>query len=140
MDVAENPSWLSTSLVAIVLIHFVVLIWHGAAHMLVPVPLTGSQTAFVVIVIFLLPLAGAGLLLRPRYRMTAAALIALPMLGALLFGFINHFMRATPDYVLELPASAWRHSFVLSAALLVVTETLGAVVGAAALLMWRQTA
>jgi hypothetical protein len=140
MDVTEKRSWLSTALVAIVLIHFVVLIWHGTVHMVLPVPLTGAQNAFVIGVIFLLPLAGAGLLLRTNFRLTAAWLVALSMLGSLLFGFINHFMRASPDNVLELPASAWRHSFVLSAAILVITETLGAVLGAAAVLIWRPTA
>jgi hypothetical protein len=34
----------------------------------------------------------------------------------------------------------WRHSFILSAALLVVTETMGTVMGAVAARVWRQAA
>ena len=139
MNTGENQTWLRAALYASVLIHFVVLLWHGAAHILIPVPLTGLQTAFVGFVIFLLPLIGAGLLWTDRGR-TAAWLITLSMLGSLLFGFINHFMRASPDYVLEVPANPWRHSFVTSAALLAVTETVGTVMGAVAVWTWRGTA
>jgi hypothetical protein len=135
----ESKSWLRASLAASVMLHFVVLLWHGTAHTHVPVPLTALQTAFVGFVIFLLPLLGAGLLWTNRRR-TAAWLITLSMLGSLLFGFINHFMRASPDYVLAVPAHAWRHSFILSAALLAVTETIGTVMGAVAVQTWRRTA
>jgi cation transport ATPase len=139
VNTAANQNWLHALLVASVLIHFLALLWHGTAHILVPVPLTALQTAFVGFVIFLLPLIGAGLLWSNRRR-TAAWLISLSMLGSLIFGFINHFMRASPDYVLEVPANAWRHSFVTSAALLAVTETIGSVVGAVAVWTWRRTA
>jgi len=139
VNTGENQVWLRAGLVTCVLIHFIVLLWHGTAHILIPVPLTGLQTAFVGFVIFLLPLIGAGLLWTDRGR-TAAWLITLSMLGALLFGFINHFMRASPDYVLEVPANTWRHSFVTSAALLAVTETVGTMVGAVAVWRWRRTA
>jgi hypothetical protein len=135
VNTAENQTWLRAGLVASVLIHFIVLLWHGAAHILIPVPLTGLQTAFVGFVIFLLPLIGAGLMWTDSKR-TATWLITLSMLGSLAFGFINHFIRASPDYVLEVPANAWRHSFVASAALLAVTETLGTVMGAVAVWTW----
>jgi len=69
-------------------------------------------------------------------RVTGAWLVTLSMLASLLFGFINHFMRASPDYVLEVPENPWRHSFVVSAALLTVTETVGTVVGAVAVRSW----
>jgi hypothetical protein len=131
----DNQDGLRTSLLAIVLIHFINLLWHGATHALIPVPLSGLQTVFVVLVIFLLPLVGAGLLWTERRRI-GAWLITLSMFGALLFGFINHFVRASPDYVLAVPANPWRHSFVVSAALLVVTETIGTVAGVAAVLCW----
>jgi hypothetical protein len=134
----DDQIWLRTSLFAIVLIHFVVLLWHGIAHILIPVPLSALQTVFVMFVILLMPLVGVALL-RNNRRRTAAWLITLSMLGALLFGFINHFIRASSDYVLEVPANTWRHGFVTSAALLAVTETIGTVVGAAAVFRWRGT-
>ena len=42
-----------------VVVHFVIANWHGVTHQLVPVPLSPWQTAFVVIVITLLPIVGA---------------------------------------------------------------------------------
>ena len=136
MNRTEGTSWLRASLVAIVLIHFVVTLWHASAHTLIPVPLTSLQTAFIGVVIALLPLIGAGLLWTSHER-TAAWLIMASMLGSLVFGFINHYMRSSPDYVLEVPAHAWRYSFIVSAALLVVTETTGTVLGAVAMQAWR---
>jgi hypothetical protein len=125
----DRRDWLRDSLTAIVAIHLINALWHGLAHVGVPVALSGSQTAFVVLVILILPLAGAAWLWTGRMR-TGAALIAGSMLGSLVFGFINHFIRATPDNVLAVPAGAWQHSFEVSAALLVLTETAGSVLGA----------
>ena len=70
-------------------------------------------------------------------KTTAAWLIALSMLGSLIFGLANHFMLESPDYVMEVPAQAWRYTFVLSAALLAVTESIGAVLGGVAIRAWR---
>jgi hypothetical protein len=135
---ATNEQQLGRSLVAIVVIHFLVVIWHGASHIGVPVPLSAAQTAFVTIVIVVLPIVGAALLWTSG-KTLAAWLITLSMLAALLFGFINHFARDSSDYVVELPANAWRYSFVFSAALLVVTETIGTVLGIVAIYVWRRT-
>jgi hypothetical protein len=134
---ATNEQKLRGSLVAIIVIHFLVVIWHGASHINVPVPLSAAQTAFVTIVIVVLPLIGAALLWTSG-KTLAAWLITLSMLASLLFGFVNHFVLDSPDYVLELPANAWRYSFVFSAALLVVTETIGTVLGVVAIYVWRR--
>lgn len=133
-----NEQKLRASLVAIVVVHFLNVIWHGASHINVPVPLSPAQTAFVTIVIVVLPLVGAALLWTSG-KMLAAWLITLSMLASLLFGFVNHFARVSPDYVVLLPANAWRYSFVISAALLVVTETIGTVLGIVAICVWRRT-
>jgi hypothetical protein len=139
VSTAKDDQWLRGSLVAIVLLHLVVALWHGSSHEHVPVPLTTAQTAYVGLVIVLLPLVGAGLLWTKRKR-GAAWLIGLSMLASLLFGLINHFVLDSPDHVMEVPAHVWRHSFILSAALLVVTETMGTVMGAVAARVWRQAA
>lgn len=122
-------------LAAAVLLHAAVASWHGAAHMQVPVPLTTLQTAFVAIVITLAPLVGMAMLWTSRRR-EGAIVIALSMLGSLVFGVVNHFVLQSPDNVMEVPEHAWRHSFVLSAALVAVTETAGAVLGAIAAKAW----
>jgi len=115
-------------LAGIVLVHLAVALWHGATHAHIPVPLTSLQSAFVTLIIIILPLIGAGLLWT-RYWSAAAWLITLSMLASFLFGLVNHFVLHSPDYVLEVPAHAWRHSFVLSAVLVAVTEAIGTVLG-----------
>lgn len=122
-------------LVAIVLAHAIVAIWHGAVHLIGPVPLTSLQDAFVTVVIILVPFVGAALLWS-RHRREAALVIALSMLASLLFGFMNHFVLDSPDYVGAVPAQAGRWAFIFTAALLAVTETVGVVVGAFAVKKW----
>jgi hypothetical protein len=124
-------------LVAIVVVHLVVALWHGVAHAHVPVPLTGMQTAFVAVVIFALPLVGVPLLWTSR-RSLAAWIIAGSMLASLLFGFLNHFVLDSPDYVIRVPEHAWRHSFVESAALVAISEAIGTVLGLLAVVKWRE--
>ena len=62
MIMTAKDQWLRTSLVTIVVIHFIIVLWHGAAHAEIPVQLSSAQTAFVIIVITLLPVIGGGLL------------------------------------------------------------------------------
>jgi hypothetical protein len=139
MSATENAGVLRAALAASVIIHLITSFWHAAAHLTIPVPLTASQNVFIGFVILLLPLVGLGLLWTTR-RLLAAWIVTLSMLGSLLFGFVNHYMRLSLDYVLAVPEHAWRHSFVVSAALLVVTETVGLVLGAVAIWTWRRTA
>jgi hypothetical protein len=136
---AENNGALRASLIGVVIAHLVALFWHYSAHTHIPVPLSALQIAFVAVVILVLPVVGAGLLLWTNRKRTAAWLILLSMFGSLVFGFVNHFMLPSPDYVLAVPAHAWRYSFVVSAAFLVVTETSGTVLGVVAVQRWRRT-
>ena len=126
-------------MVAIVLTHCAVTLWHGATHRQIPVPLTTTQIVFVVATTAL-PLLGAGLLWTAR-KLAAIWFITVSLLAALLFGFINHFVvHSSSDYVLAVPAHAWGYWFILSAALLVVTDTLGIAIGVMAVLAWRRPA
>ncbi|MDQ2842682.1 MAG: hypothetical protein M3Y72_16915 [Acidobacteriota bacterium] len=104
-NIIEGARWLRTSLISIVVVHLVVGFWHGAAHFQIPVPLTLQQKIFVGVMVYFLPLVGAGLLWT-SHRWTAAWLITLSLLGSLIFGFINHFVLPSPDYVMEVPAHA----------------------------------
>lgn len=112
-----------------VLVHFVIAGWHGAMHELVPVPLSGMQTAFVAIVIVLLPLVGAGLSFS-RFRLQGAALVCASLFASFVFGLVYHFIVMSPDHVSQVPAGAWRNSFVWSAVLVGLSEAVGAVIGA----------
>lgn len=140
MRTTTNEQWLRGALVAVVLFHTIVHLWHSTTHFQIPVPLTAAQIALVVVVVLVLPLLGASLLWTTRKR-EAAWLITVSMLVSLLFGFINHFvLSGSSDYVLAVPAGAWRYSFVLSASVLLVADTLGVAIGVMAVLAWRRPA
>jgi hypothetical protein len=98
------------------------------------VPLSALQTVFVTIVVLVLPVVGLELLWTNRNR-TAAWLILVSMFASLVFGFVSHLML---PYVLAIPAHEWRDSFVVSAGLLMVTETSGTVLGVIAVQRWRR--
>jgi hypothetical protein len=107
VSMTKDDRWLRGWLVAILVVHCAVALWHGRAHVHVPVPLTPLQTAFVGIVIIVMPFVGVGLLWTSRLR-TAACIIMLSMLASLLFGVINHFVLDSPDYVMHVPEHEWR--------------------------------
>lgn len=134
----ERGNSLAPLLAAAVVIHAVIGLWHGAAHSEVPVPLTSAQQVFVGVIVMLAPLVGAGLLWS-RWRRSAALLIAAAMLGSLIFGVLNHFVLDSADNVVSIPEHVSRHGFVLSAALIAISETMGTVVAAAAVLVWPRT-
>lgn len=96
---SSTDGWLRSIVATSVVLHLVVLFWHGAAHAGIPVPLTSVQWAFVIVVIYVLPVAG-GIFVWTERRVAGAWLVTLSMFASLVFGFINHFMRASPDYVL----------------------------------------
>ena len=114
------------ALAGIVLLHLIVSFVHGAAHSgaRVFLPLAGSL--FVYIVILAGPLAGLTL---SRWRPQAgAALVAVTMTGALVFGVVNHFIIPGSDHVTHV-AREWQSLFAATAALLALLEAAGAVVG-----------
>jgi hypothetical protein len=135
MKLSPTDKSLRAWLLAIVVVHFVVTLWHRAAHEHIPVPLSALQTAFVVVVIDLLPLVGA-CLLWTKYRCMAALILAGSMFASLIFGLINHFVLESPDNVTSLPEHEWRHSFIASAILIEVIEAIGAAMGFVAAKKW----
>ena len=121
-------------LVAAVFLHLAVVISHGSAHAAAGVNLTPAAMAFVLVVIAIGPLAGL-VWMRSDPRM-GARVIAVTMTGALLFGLVNHFVIPGPDHVGHVAAAA-RARFETTAALLVITEAAGAMLGMA--YGWRPT-
>jgi hypothetical protein len=111
--------WLS----AAVLGHLIVTIGHGAAHTGADIPLSRAASLFVFIVIVAGPLAGLALTW-PALRI-GSWVIAITMAGSLVFGFVNHFVIASPDHVAHV-AAQWRPLFATTAVLLGATEALGA--------------
>ena len=109
-------------LAAVVAAHLVISIVHGSAHDGAHVPLSPGATLFVFVVILGGPLAG--LAVAWRAERTGAWVIAITMAGALIFGFVNHFVLDTPDHVSRV-AAPWQLLFGATAVLLGVTEALG---------------
>jgi hypothetical protein len=122
MGMKEHRNRLWTAMAALVLVHFVITIFHGMAHAKANVPLSPVANIFVLAVIVAGPWIGLGLALRAQ-RM-GAGLIALTMAAALIFGCINHFVLASPDHVAHVDPP-WRSLFSTTAILLALTEALG---------------
>jgi hypothetical protein len=114
------------ALAAVVLVHLAINIAHGSAHTGAQVPLPLAGALFVYIVILAGPLVGLSLW---RWRPQLGGwIVAACMGGALAFGLINHFVIDGPDHVTHV-AAEWRQLFGGTAALLVVCEAAGTVIG-----------
>jgi hypothetical protein len=111
----------------VVIVHLAINLAHGAAHTAAGVRLGPIGLAFVFIVIMIGPIAG---LVWMRWNRTAGAwTIAAAMAGALLFGFVNHFVLNGADRVDHVMGPS-RTMFQITAALLFVSEAAGAWLGA----------
>jgi hypothetical protein len=109
---------------AIVALHLVMSVVHGAAHDRAHVAMPGAANLFVFVVILGGPLAGVALLWRaPQF---GGPLVAVTMAGSLLFGLVNHFVLPGPDHVAQVAAS-WRPMFTATAVLLALTEAAGTI-------------
>ena len=113
-------------LAAAVLTHLVITFVHGAAHGGAAVPLGPVAALFVLLVIEVGPVLG--LVLSRSRPVLGGWTVAATMAGALIFGFVNHFVLIGPDHVSHVAAD-WRPLFTASAALLVVSELAGVVAG-----------
>ena len=114
------------SLVVLVLVHLAISVLHGRAHTGAHVGLPLASALFVYIVIVAGPLVGLAVL--PWRPDAGAWIIAASLGGALLFGLANHFIVAGADRI-DHVAPEWRMLFGVTAALLMVTEAAGAVLG-----------
>jgi len=113
-----NRSWLTLLVAA----HLIISALHGSAHNGAHVPLSLAGNLFVFVVIVAGPLAGVAVMWWSE-RM-GAWIIALAMAGSFIFGFLNHFVFASPDHVAHV-ATQWRPLFATTAVLLALTEGLG---------------
>lgn len=115
-----------------VLAHLAVTMVHGRAHEQLAVGLSTWQNVYVMSVILVAPLL-AMVLTWTRLARMGLLLLVLSMSGALIFGFIYHYVIISPDNVSHLPPGDARGLFRNTALLLIVTELFGVVVGALAL-------
>src|SRR5262245_21383021 len=110
----RNSKGVWTWLTAAVLAHFAVSIVHGLAHAGADVPLSPASNLFVLTVILAGPLIGLALTwIAPPLGVW---IVAVTMAGSLVFGFVNHFVFASPDHVARVDPQ-WRLQFGTTAAL-----------------------
>jgi hypothetical protein len=121
-------SGMRKALALVVLLHFLVMLAHAAAHSAARVELPPAGLAFVAVVIGIGPLAGLAWTLKdPR---AGARLVGVTMAASLLFGLANHFMLAGADHVAHVVGPS-RALFAATATLLAVSEAVGAALGLA---------
>ena len=121
-----NAKRLDRWLTAAVLGHLLISVLHGSAHDGGHVALTRARALFVYTVILAGPLSGlVASIFSPR---AGALLVAATMAGALVFGFVNHFIISGPDHVSQV-AAEWRTLFTATAVLLVASEAAGIAAG-----------
>lgn len=126
--------------VAIVAVHFVVVVLHSIAHELLPVKATPAQLAFIVPVIVVAPVVAA--LMLAKFEKAGMVLLTASMLGSLVFGVYYHFIADTIDHVAHVALRKphlWSQMFQVTAYLLAITEAAGAAVGLISLLRQKQS-
>ncbi|WGV25294.1 hypothetical protein [Halotia branconii] len=117
---------------AIAVVHAIANGLHGLAHIEIPVALSGLQSSFVAIVIFLAPIIAAVLLWTQFYRLGSWLLLS-SIAGSLLFGIYNHFLVISPDHVSQVAFTGWGMLFQITAIVIVIADVLGCWVSAWAL-------
>ncbi len=113
---------------AIVVAHLLVNIVHGLANRELRVGLAPLDSIVVIVVVLLFPLIAMGLLWTAKKR-PGFILLSLSLFGSLLFGLYHHLLALGPDHVHSQPPSPWGITFVLTAYLLLITETIGTYIG-----------
>ena len=108
----------------VVVAHLIISLVHGMAHTEARIPMSTAANIFVIVVILAGPLVGLSLLW--RFERVGGGLIAAALSASFLFGLVNHFLLVSPDHVAHVAAQI-RPLFTVTAALLAMTEGLGAI-------------
>jgi hypothetical protein len=117
----------------VVLVHTIVMLVHGAAHMQLNIGLSPCASIYVLGIVGIGPITGLFFLRSSRQR-TGATILFITMMGALLFGLWNHFIAHGADHVMHLQAGAWRLPFQVTAGLLACSEAAGIIIASALLI------
>ena len=106
---------------------------HGFAHQGQQVmSFPAWQWAYILSLIYVAPVVAAALLWT-RYQRVGAWLLFASMAGSLVFGLAYHFLIPGADNAFTLQPGAWRTTFQVSAALVLLLQAIGSVVGVWAL-------
>jgi hypothetical protein len=108
----------------LVWLHAVVTVVHGIAHFGANIGLSLFGNLFVAVVIVIAPFA-ALLLLYTRLNMLGIWLLLLSMLGAFVFGIVEHFILPGTDNVAQVAVGMWNLPFQITSYLLAIIEFVG---------------
>ena len=113
--------------IGIVILHVVITFAHGTAHTNLFIAMSLLQNVYIFLVILAGPIFAAVFLLKnPR---VGFAVLAISMLGSLLFGVYYHFIAFSSDNVFTLDSRPWTMTFQLTAVLLAMVEFAGTGIG-----------
>ena len=114
----------------LVWLHILVVIFHSAAHFGEHVlPASFFDYTFIVVVIVIAPVVALFLLRNIRLSRLGALLLFLSMLGALLYGLVNHFLLPGADNAMHLSPGGWQLPFLLTSYALLLLEAAGCIIG-----------
>jgi hypothetical protein len=114
----------------VVWLHVLVAILHSVAHVEMHVlPASFFDYAFIVVVILIAPVVALFLLKNAPLSRLGALLLFLSMLGALLYGLVNHFLLPGADNATHMSPGVWQLPFLVTSYLLLVLEAAGSVIG-----------
>ncbi len=118
------------TLTTLVLIHLITILWHGDAHTILEIDLPVFKDLFVYVVILAGPIVGTTLMWT-RFSALGTGLVALSMVGALVFGTYHHYILVSPDNIAHLPSGAdnAHAQFINSAALIAIIELVSTLIG-----------
>ena len=115
-------------LLLLVIVHLGAAGLHGYSHAIVPVQLSTTLNAMVLLTVFIGPTLGA--ILDRRNHELGIAIFTVSMIGAMLISGVFHFLIENPDHVSTVPATQAGHLFELSALAVLFTPLIGAAYGA----------
>lgn len=123
--------------ILVVLAHIVINGIHGIAHQQLGVSISDFQSAYVLIVTLIAPIAAVIMLLflnKPMILLGGAWLLLVSMLASLLFGIVYHIVIPSSDNIFTVMqnSSIYGVVFTSTAILLLILEGVGTWVGAKA--------
>lgn len=126
--------------ILIVLAHIIINVLHGIAHQQVGVSISDLQSAYVLLVTLVMPIAAAVMMFfnGPKKMQRAGAwLLMVSMLGSLVFGLVYHVLLPSSDNIFTVmkDASSLDNAifFTSTAILLAIVDGLGLWLGAIAI-------
>jgi len=121
--------------ILVVLAHLIINGIHGFAHQQLGVSISDFQSAYVLLVTLVAPIAAVIMLLflnQPKILLGGAWLLLASMLASLLFGIVYHIVIPSSDNIFTVMQNPSLYSvvFTFTALLLLIIEGVGTWVGA----------